>query len=371
MADSFISDVLLTYDDFKHYRTAFVYLHRHREQYAPGSDAYTKALAERLRLAYGDKPPPVTADAITFTRQQLNTLHGAIRRSKTQLGTNASLEQAYAALHAKRTAPASAVSPAAASASPPTATNATIATTAATASTRRSALTATSAVIEDKDEDEDEQEQALCIKREQECQRLFQRLPAALLQPHMQSIRTIYEKGRITRPCFLWFLLSSELAAAWSDKDMKGINGAVCTAWRLTAAQLNKELDSWAWKPWQVRELKFRSTTSSQSRSLHVHRTNLSDPSNVALVVFALVSSESKLRAFTADLTRDEIHPRRWCTPALSAALGTVEEFDMDDRFTCSVADWMIQQEEGEDEEEHVSEQEDKDEGKVKEEQVL
>jgi hypothetical protein len=368
MANRVISDVLPTYDDFKHYRTAFVYLHRYREQYAPGSDAYTKALAERLQLAYGGNSPPITADAITFTREQLNTWQSAIRRRQHQLGAHTTLEQAYAALHSDRDAPLSTASTPAASAAPAAA-NATIATIAATASARRPALVATAAVVEDKDEDEEE-EQALCIKREQECQRLFHRLPAALLQPHVQSIRTIYEKGSITRPCFLWFLLSSDLMAAWSDKDVRGINSAVCTAWRLTSAQLNKELDSWAWKPWQVRELKFRSTMSGQSRSLHVHRTNLSDPSNVALVLFALLSSESKLRAFTADLTRDEIHPRRWCTLALFAALGKIEEFDVDDGFTCSVADWMIQQEEGEDEGEDKVEEEDKDEGKDDEEQA-
>jgi hypothetical protein len=314
-----VSDVLHTYDDFKRYRTVLVYLHRHRALYAAGSDAYTNALAERLQLAYPspDKPPPVTADAITFTRQQLDSLQAAIRRSQRQLGANATLEQAYAALHTKRTAAVPALQPA----------------------------------DEDVDDDEEEREQALCIKREQECQRLFHRLPVALLKPQMQSIRVIYENGRITRPCFLWCLLCSDLATAWSDKDVKGINGAVCTAWRLTMTQLNKELESWAWKSWQVRELQFRSTTAGVRQGLSAQETNLSEPSNVALVVFALLPHEAKLRAYTADLTRDQIHPRRWCTPALSAALGKIDTFDMDDSFTCLVANWMIGQEEGEDEE--------------------
>jgi hypothetical protein len=362
MADSIIFDVVHTYDDFKHYRTVFVYLHRHREQYAPGSDAYTNAVAERLQLAYGDKSPPVAADAITFTRQQLDTLHGAIRRRKAQLGVNATLEQAYAVLHAKRTGTAAT--------SPPAAAADIIATTAATACTLQPAPGAIAAANEDKDERELELKQALCIKREQECQRLFHRLPAALLKPQMQSIRTIYEQGHITRQCFLWFLLYSDLAAAWSEKDVKGINGAVCTAWRLTTAQLNKELDSHVWKPWQVRELEFRSTTAGRQPSVNVQGTSLSDPTNVALVVFALLSHEARLRAYTTDLTRNEIHPRRWCTPALSAALGKVERFDMDDRFTCLVADWMIQQEEGDDEEENKAEDEDKDEAKDEDEQV-
>jgi hypothetical protein len=330
MANAHVSDVLHSYDDFKRYRTVLVYLHRHREQFAPGSDAYTTALAERLQLAYPspDKPPPVTADAITFTRQQLDSLQAAIRRSQRQLGVGATLEQAYAALHTKRIVAVPALQTAVA---PPP-------------------LAATAAADDDEDEDEKEREQALCIKREQECQRLFHRLPAALLKPQMHSIRTIYENGRITRPCFLWFLLCSELAAVWSDKDVRGINGAVCTAWRLTIAQLNKELDLWEWKPWQVRELEFRSTTAGRRRGLNAQETNLSDPNSVALVVFALLSHEAKLRAYTADLTSNEVHPRRWCTPALSTALGKIEAFNMDDSFTCLVAKWMIEQEEGEDE---------------------
>jgi hypothetical protein len=93
---------LPTYEDFKKYRSAFVWLHRNGHK--QGQDGYLAALQTRLeqRSRYGDLPLPVPVHLIDFTRGQLDSVASTVSERLQQLGAPHIPEDAWASLQRDR-----------------------------------------------------------------------------------------------------------------------------------------------------------------------------------------------------------------------------------------------------------------------------
>ena len=95
---------LATHDDFKKYRSAFVWLHR--RDYKPDQDGYDAALQARLKRTYGERPVPIPVHLITFTRLQLNSVASTVSERLQQLGgAPLTAQDAWAALQQDRAGP--------------------------------------------------------------------------------------------------------------------------------------------------------------------------------------------------------------------------------------------------------------------------
>ena len=95
---------LPTYEDFKKYRSAFAWLHRHGHK--QGQDGYDAALQTRLqeRSRYANQPLPIPVDLINFSRGQLDSVASTVSERLQQLGATHTVEDAWASLQRDRAA---------------------------------------------------------------------------------------------------------------------------------------------------------------------------------------------------------------------------------------------------------------------------
>jgi hypothetical protein len=93
---------LPTYEDFKTYRNAFVWLHRHG--YQQEQDGYEAALQTRLTESsrYRNQPLPIPVNLIDFTRAQLDSVASTVSERLQQLGAPHTPEDAWASLQRDR-----------------------------------------------------------------------------------------------------------------------------------------------------------------------------------------------------------------------------------------------------------------------------
>lgn len=95
-----VISALPTYTDFKLYRKAFVYLHRHG--YTEGEDNHREKLQSLLEESYGDTPLPISVDDINFTNGELSSVASTHYIRHQQLGTAVSADEVWLSLRRER-----------------------------------------------------------------------------------------------------------------------------------------------------------------------------------------------------------------------------------------------------------------------------
>jgi hypothetical protein len=130
---------------------------------------------------------------------------------------------------------------------------------------------------------------------------LWHRINRAASNPeHMAGIGRLFVRRRISRATLLWFLFRSTLADAWSPSQLKKHRAAVVDEMSITRRQLDAELDS-------VDVTVFVEDRVDFGRDKQT---------NVAALVYHLLSSPRKLALFVQHATNDGGDGEEWCVDA-------------------------------------------------------